>query len=106
MDSNILSQHQTNLMIYGPGVDYPNQQATLLDTFNTIVRSTYACSEGDPCAQGGISFDPWIDTMIKRPGICEPRVGKNLCNASEFMEQFNIWRVPTKAVPATCDPST
>jgi len=106
MDSNILSQHQTNLMIYGPGVDYPKKQALLLDTFEDIVKSTYACSPGAMCAQGGISFDPWINTMLSTTGICEPTVGKNLCNASEFMEQFNIWRVPTNSIPATCEPST
>merc|ERR1712110_722790 len=88
------SQHSSELVVYGTGVDYKLDQGQMLEVHRRLVDSEWSdYGKSERPSQAEL---PWLKNMYEATGVC-PHC--NLYNDSvdpswAFYEDFHLWRKP------------
>jgi len=100
----IFSQHQFMTIIYGPDVDYPTDQAALLDVTYDLQASEWSYGLDEATSVRTVS---WLQQFLQTDGMCANRSGLEAsitCQPDDWYRDFNLWRNPQVFYPVQNDP--
>lgn len=93
--SQVYSQHSTENVVFGVGVDHANDQAKILATHRAL-KSTNWSAYGTALGRGGVSANTWLENVYAADGVClhYNEYGDGTNPAQYFWEDFHLWRKP------------
>ncbi|KAL1500507.1 hypothetical protein AB1Y20_013164 [Prymnesium parvum] len=103
--TKMFSQHQVSTVIFGPEMDYPNDQTAMISTVRELKDSKWSASGA--LSRGTLTTDSWLELFLQVEDLCVNRTGLEqtiVCAPEDFYRDFNIWRRPAVYVPIQNDP--
>jgi len=93
--SQVFSQHQSELVVFGKGIDYTVDQRIILDTHQTLSDSNWS-AYGTLLGRCGTNANTWLENMYTATGICPyfNATGDGTDPGWAFYEDLHLWRQP------------
>lgn len=67
--TQVFSQHQSELVVFGKGIDYTTDQRIILDTHQALSDSNWS-AYGTLLGRCGQNSNTWLENMYAANGIC------------------------------------
>jgi len=95
MYDQVYSQHSSETIVFGIGVDYLKDQQKILDTHRALADSRWS-AYGTAYGRSGSGANTWLTNMYESPGVC-PNYNLYLDGTDPewaFYDDLHLWRRP------------
>jgi len=91
----VFSQHSTENVVFGVGIDTAADQRRILDTHKALKDTSWS-AYGTALGRGGVSANTWLENMYEAAGVCPHYndYGDGTNPPEHFWEDFHLWRKP------------